>query len=153
MAVNDANVRRIINETIQKYKFLPGTEPIVEAFRDLQTQRRMPGGSRDEDLAAAEHFMFARAAVGTGSVSRAQMEVMVVTYGSAKAALQAIGQGHLMQTTSNPTAAASAASIHWGLLGALMGVVDRKTHHPDVVPPVFNNDILRYGSKFGAMYD
>ena len=55
------------------------------AFRDLQAQRRVPGASVDEDLAAAEHYMFARQMMCSGGVGEAQMEVIILSYDIGKA--------------------------------------------------------------------
>ena len=144
MPVNAANVQRIIDEVMAKYLHLEGCcSTFVAAFRDLQAQRRVPGGSLDEDLAAAEHYMYARAAVCSAWVSQDQMELMVIGYETVKGILRACNLEELIRTTENPTAPASVASAAWGLVGSLHGREDHDRCNRDKNPPFFNPDAYK----------
>ncbi len=149
MAVNDALVRAIISTELSRFASEPGCCGAVHrAFRELQRRRRLPGGSLDENLAAAEHYMFARWSVCEGSVSATQMRAMVLGYDS----LKMFGLGPLMQTTSNPTAPASVASLRWGMTGVNDGDAQHSRCNSAVVPPLFNTDAYSYGSRYGSGY-
>ena len=145
MAVDSANVQRIINEAIARQSGVGGCcEPIEAAFRELQAQRRVPGASLDEDLASAEHYMFARWMVCAAIVSFDQMAIMTVGYETVKKILQEGGYESLMQTTANPTAPASATSALWGLLGALAGSSDHDRCNAGAEAPTWNWNAAKY---------
>lgn len=150
MAVQDAQVQKIINDAVLRCAGETGCcAAITAAFRYLQAQRRIPGGSVDENLAAAEHYMFARHVVCTGQVSTMQMTTMVVGYDTAKAIVRLFPPlERSMRTTENPTAPASAASIRWGLQGISDGQADHDRCNQSAVPPLFNGDIYSYGSSY-----
>ena len=153
MAVNNANVRAHIDRALAAH----ATEPdypkrLTLAFRMLQAERRAPGASLDEDLAAAEHHLFARQAVANNAVSLEQMLLMVVGYDAAKYALQRLGLGSLLQTTANPTAPASQASAEWGAAGAILGEADRKKYLPGSTPPPFDPSFMKTGSPLDKAY-
>src|SRR5882672_8524642 len=109
MAVNDTRVQEIINDALVRFSGEAGCcEAFTRAFRYLQSKRRIPGGSLDEDLAAAEHYMFARYAVCTALVSQSQMEAMAVGYNTVKGLVRLVPVlERKMRTTANPTAPAS----------------------------------------------
>lgn len=153
MAVNNARVIGIIGDALALHAAEPGCCGTVEqAFRDLQAQRRVPGASLDEDLAAAEHYMYARFTVCTGGISKIQMDAMVVGYETVKGILQAVGLDSLMQTTANPTAPASQDSVIWGLAGSLAGKQDHDRCNSGVEAPVYNREAYGYGSRYGSAY-
>ena len=139
MAVNDTNVRMHINRALAMFAAEPNFPVrLSQAFRQLQAERRRPGGSADEDLAAAEHYMFARQAVANNAVSVTQMRTMTYGYESIKFGLNSIGLGSLLQTTSNPTAPPSEGSLRWGWRGCADGEADRLTYLPGSTPPTIN---------------
>ncbi len=150
MAINDATVRVIISTELARFASAPGCCGAVhDAFRELQRRRRLPGGSLDENMAAAEHHMFARWMVCAGNVSATQLRAMVVGYDS----LKILGLGRLMQTTTNPTAPGSVAAMQWGLNGVNDGDAQHSRCNASVVPPVFNRDAYSYGSStYGRTY-
>jgi len=114
MAVDDLAVQAHIDRALGRHLNEPNFLARLQmAFRMLQGERRVPGASVDEDLAAAEHYLFARQAVASNACNQNQMRALVVGYGSLKFALQRIGLSKLMQTTDNPTSRASASSIQW----------------------------------------
>lgn len=150
MAISDARVQQIINDALVQFADERGCcGAVTAAFRYLQSQRRLPGGSLDEDLAAAEHYMFARHAVCTGLVSAAQMEAMVVGYDTVKGIVQLFPPlERRMRTTPNPTAPASVQSIRWGLQGVRDGHAQHDRCNPSATPPLFNREAYRYGSGY-----
>jgi hypothetical protein len=54
MAAQDAQVQKIINDAVRCPGETGCCAAITAAFRYLQAQRRIPGGSVDENLAVAE---------------------------------------------------------------------------------------------------
>ncbi|HEX2884892.1 hypothetical protein [Vineibacter terrae] len=118
-------------------------------FRLLQWERRKPGRSADVNLAAAEHYLFARQAVATAQVSAFQMRQMVRGYEVTKAILETFGLEGLMRTTSEPTAPSSPDHVRWGLKGVDDGERDRLTHNGGASPPVFSRSMYKYGSGYG----
>ncbi|HKE46318.1 MAG TPA: hypothetical protein VKB41_17405 [Steroidobacteraceae bacterium] len=152
MAVKNADVRDWINAALtgvaQNAPAASYCDKLNLAFRSLQEERRKPGQSLDESLAAAEHYMYARQAVCSGYVSRTQMDVMVVGYQSVKwVAQRTDATEKLMRTRSDsPTSLASSASIMWGLYGSKTGEDDRLAHNKDTEPPLFNVEALKFGA-------
>jgi hypothetical protein len=150
MAVNDARVQKFINDALAPYSSLTGCcDRYARAFRDLQALRRIPGNSLDEDLACAEHYMFAHQAVCSGAVSAAQMTAMVVGYDVTKGIAQILGVERFVRTTPNPTAPASRDSIRWGLRGVTDGSARHGECNGGTAAPYFNGDAYRYGSGYG----
>jgi hypothetical protein len=88
------------------------------AFRILQAERRKPGKSLDLDLAAAEHYMFARCMVCTGTVSKTQMKALTIGYDLKKHLDRATGDPNKEATTSNPVSPPDWDVVEWGLAGA-----------------------------------
>jgi len=145
MPVTDAKVAKIIADTLAKHGSVPGCcDKYARAFRDLQAQRRVPGASVDEDLAAAEHYMFARQAVCQGFVSKTQMDAQVVGYTALKCLAQAIGADKFMRTTANPTSPASRKAIDWGLKGSADGDADHARCNSFAKPPLLEPTALKY---------
>lgn len=150
MAVNDSRVQQIINDVLLQFAAVQGCCGSVQAaFRELQRRRREPGASADEDLAAAEHYMFARQAVCSGFVSATQMEAMVVGYDTVKGIVQLVPPlERRMRTTPNPTSRASVGSIRWGLNGVRDGQAQHDRCNASAVPPRFNRDAYTYGPSY-----
>ena len=149
MAVDDTEVRNIIAAALAAQA---GDTTCCgatwRAFRVLQARRREPGRSVDENLAAAEHYMFARAMVCSAAVSPTQMRLMVLGYDVSKMILQIVGADGAMRTTDNPTSRASPAQIAWGLLGVRAGSSDHDRCNASVTPPLINTDAYGYGSRY-----
>lgn len=146
MAVDNAAVRAHINRALETHAgeaaFL---KRLTKAFRLLQAEHRLPGASQDEDLAAAEHYMFARQAVASNAVSLSQMLIMVIGYDATRYALERVGLGSLVQTTAQPAAPVSQDSIGWGVAGAMRGETDRETWLPGTTPPPFKPAFMKPG--------
>ncbi len=143
MAVDNEAVRTHINRALANHAgesdFL---RRLTKAFRLLQAERRVPEASRDDNLAAAEHYMFARQAVASNAVSLSQMLIMVVGYDATRYALERVGLGTRVQTA----AAASQDSIGWGVAGAMRGETDRETWLPGSNPPPFKPAFMKAGA-------
>ena len=148
MSVNNMTVLGHIDRAMGAYLNEPNfLVRLTKAFRKLQAERRVPGASVNEDLAAAEHYLFARQAVANNVCNVTQMRALVVGYGGLKFGLQTLGLGSLMQTTANPTSRASADSVAWGLKGAADGEADRQKYLPGSTPAPFNPDFVKTGSS------
>src|SRR5262245_46805464 len=148
MTVNNEAVRLHINRALAKHAgetdFL---NRLTKAFRLLQAERRVPEASHDDDLAAAEHYMFARQAVASNAVSLSQMLIMVVGYDATRYALERVGLSTRVHVeTPPPTAPASQDSIGWGVAGAMRGETDRETWLPGSTPPPFKPAFMKAGA-------
>lgn len=86
------------------------------AWQDLKLKR--DGGNKDLNLAAAEHYMFARFAVGAGWPPDLLMAMATLyTMGKVLGIRIPLGEGKVSP--------ASTAQLKWGQLGALDGIQDR----------------------------
>lgn len=137
MSVNDATVQSLINAAMLN----PGDPGdtccgrVGNAFRDLQRQRRAPGGSLDLNLAAAEHYLFSRWMVCTGTVSAMQMRVLVVAYDAKKWIDRATGNPNATATTANPVSPPDSDVVRWGLRGVSDGNADKAQCNASADPP------------------
>jgi hypothetical protein len=136
MAVVDTNVRHLISQ----YLTNPGNSDaccgkVEVAFRALQAARQVPGASLDLDLAAAEHFMFSRFMVCTGTVGVAQMTALVIGYDAKKIIDRLRGNPNADAVTGNPVSPPDADVVQWGLSGVLQGSIDHKRCNSEVTPP------------------
>jgi hypothetical protein len=109
-AVDNAIVQRYIDEALR----LEGGKP-WEAWLRLTSMREQ--NCRDQSLAVAEHYMFARGAVAQRGIPVAAMVAWVLGYAYAKF----VGPGLLLRTGSCEVTPASAAQVMWGLRGAADG--------------------------------
>ncbi len=137
MSVNDTRVRVIINDAIAKASDNgdPCCGSIRQAWHDLKGWRDLPPAagaqpnSLDLDVAAAENYMFARACVCEGFVSRLQMNTIAIAYYATKAV------GVDMPTSGNPQSEPDVAVLGWGGIGSEEGEADRKNCNPNADPP------------------
>jgi len=156
MSVDDDRVQKIINEAIAKASG-EGPDQIEEAWHALKAKRDVAPGpgetpaSLDLELAAAENYMFARYAVGSGSVGRWQMGQLAMLYYTSKLL------GIDTRTSSNPQSPHDMGVANWGLKGANHGEADRKRYNPNVSPPwwkpvdkIFGKKT--YGGGYGTSY-
>lgn len=138
MPVNDAAVRLLIARELANPGNADACCGTVEvAFRNLQSLRRVPGASLDLDLAAAEHYMFARFMVCRGAVSVMQMKALVVGYDMKKWIDRARGNPNATATTANPVSPPDSGVVRWGLQGADEGSRDHDRCNPTVNPPIW----------------
>ena len=157
MSVDDDVVRQLINDALANYGWAQdkccGT--INDAFRSLQAYRQIPGNSLDLNHAAAEHYLFSRYMVCTGTVSKTQMKVLVAGYDAKKWLDSKTGDANKEAVTSNPVSPPSWNVMTWGLKGCDDGGADQKRCNPDADPPFWKavEDVLgkkTYGSGVGT---
>lgn len=124
---------------------------ICAAFRVLQAERQQPGRSLDLDLAAAEHHLFARCMVCSGTVSAMQMKIMTIGYDAKKHLDRVIGDPNREQVTDNPVSPPDADVVRWGISGADEGSADRDRCNPGVSPPLWRSleDVFGPGRGLG----
>ena len=100
MPVNDGNVRVLIAGALANAGNGDACCGHVDVgFRDLQARRQVPGASLDMDLAAAEHYLFARFMVCRGVVGPTQMRALIVGYDIKKWIDRARGKPNATATT------------------------------------------------------
>ena len=157
MPVDNTKVRDILNGVYaymnsQQKDWLQRTPEFFHlAWLALKKHRGVPELSSEEDLAAAEHYLFARYAVGSAQVSGSQMSAQAVAYGGIKATAQGldglIGKPVFEPLMRNkkevPTSAASAGQVLWGLQGVSDGDKDRQQFNSHKDPPIFNPDFAQ----------
>ncbi|KVD14831.1 hypothetical protein WI81_17800 [Burkholderia ubonensis] len=121
--VSDEVVQETIDLAIGRERRLKRNivEQVRRAFRSLQSLRRtqLP---EDVNLAAAEHYMYARFLAGeTGDPL---VKATPVLYGAKKRVYFALGIQDRMATTRNPVLAPNRSVERWGLKGAEHGLRD-----------------------------
>lgn len=156
MAVNNVRVRQIIDHAIihavHNGDLCCGR--IRQAWRNLKAWRDTPPtagatpNSMDLDVAAAENYMFARACVCEGFVSRMQMNTIAIGYYASKVV------GVKKPTSGNPQSTPDAGVLGWGGIGSQEGEADCRKCNPGVSPPLWRpvNEIMNLGGGYlGAM--
>jgi hypothetical protein len=150
-------VRKIVDEALTNYGWehdkCCGT--IHDAFRSLQAYRQIPGSSLDLNYAAAEHYLFARWMVCTGTVSSTQMKVLVSAYDAKKWLDSKTGSPDTEAVTSNPVSPPNWEVMTWGLKGCDDGGSDMKRCNPGADPPLWKavEEVLgkkTYGGSYGT---
>jgi hypothetical protein len=127
--VNDAMVVRHIENAILKEMSSGGTinEKVGRAFRALQSQRRSKEWV-DPDLAAAEHYLYARFLAGkTGDPLVTQAPKF---YSLKKKFYFALEIEDWMTTSGYPCLPPTEESVVWGERGAMDGLRDFKFMNP-----------------------
>ena len=135
--VDHQEVQRIIEQALNhESSGMKTTDRVFAAFRVLQERRRTKA-PLDVNLAAAEHYMYARALAGkTGDPA---LIAVPTAYGVKKAIYFALGKEKAMRTTpNNPVLPPSVESVVWGTLGVEQGLKDYRGENPSV------------GMKFGT---
>ncbi len=129
--VDHKEVQRIIEQTLNHESAgLKTTDRVYNAFRVLQDRRRTKA-PLDVNLAAAEHYMYARSLAGkTGDPA---MIAVPTAYALKKAAYFVLGKEKDMRTTpNNPVLPPSVESVVWGTLGVEEGLKDFRGENPSV---------------------
>lgn len=97
------------------------TDRVSRAFRKLQSRRRLVDPT-SIDLAAAEHYLYAR--LLAGATGDPLVRYAPVLYGLKKRALFALGLGQWMATTAQPVLPPDDDVERWGTQGATEGLKD-----------------------------
>ncbi|MBL8289262.1 MAG: hypothetical protein JNL85_14880 [Rubrivivax sp.] len=153
MSVNNVRVRQIIDHSITWARSQGAgacCDSLYTAWRALKAWRDQPPAagaapnSLDLDVAAAENYMYARASVCSGYVSRFQMNTMAIAYYATKVI------GLKKPTSGNPQSAPDHAVLGWGGVGSQEGEADHARCHPNVDPPLWRpvNEIMPLGGGY-----
>jgi hypothetical protein len=125
--VNEAIVIRHIENALAKETGGTVNEKVGKAFRALQSKRRSNEWV-DPDLAAAEHYLYARFLAGiTGDPIVSQAPRF---YNIKKKIFFALEIENLMTTSKYPCLPPTEESVVWGERGALDGLKDFKYMNP-----------------------
>ncbi len=125
--IDDSMASRFIDDSLLKYgKFKPLAK-IEKSYLFLKNKRRT---SRycDYDLAAAEHYMYARFVTATTGDNKFDQQIR--TYDFGKRILDYIGKLDAAKTTKLPVSPPSDQLLAWGLKGAKKGLQDYKEINP-----------------------
>ncbi|MBK9135941.1 MAG: hypothetical protein IPM15_16785 [Betaproteobacteria bacterium] len=154
MSVDNARVRKIIDHAIAHARAQgagSGCDAYQQAWRNLKAWRDAPPAagatpnSMDLEVAAAENYMYARASVCMGFVSRFQMNTMAIAYYATKVA------GVAMPTSGNPQSAPDSGVLGWGGIGSQEGEADHARCNPNVEPPLWRpvNEVMPMSGSYG----
>lgn len=122
--VADATVQMIINQSLAQQAARPGetvVHRVARSFRLLQKRRREIE-PLNINLAAAEHYMYARFLAGTSGDP--SVKAAPTLYGLKKRLYFALGIQEKMATTHNPVLPPNNDVERWGTKGAVDGLAD-----------------------------
>lgn len=126
--LNEAVVQRIIEDALMKNQGATINERVYNAFRELQKRRRTNKEWANVELAAAEHYMYARFLAGqTGD------PIVIASpslYNMKKRIFAFLDIQDLMNTSEYPSLPPSEDSVKWGEQGAKDGLKDFKYENP-----------------------
>jgi len=126
--VNDAVVRRIIEDALVKETGGTVNEKVYKAFRTLQARRRTNKEWGNFELAAAEHYMYSRFLAGkTGDPA---VIAAPSIYNFKKKIFFFLDIQDSMTTSPYPCLPPSGESVAWGEQGATDGLMDFKFANP-----------------------
>lgn len=121
--IDHQEVWRIIEQELLLSKGPTVTEQVGKAFRALQARRRDGAHATDVNLAAAEHYMYARFL--TGTTGDPLVMAAPVGYALKKKLYFTLGIEDWMRTSpKNPVLPPSIGSVVWGELGVSDGMKD-----------------------------
>jgi hypothetical protein len=134
--VDDKKVEEIITFYLGMFSLRDQITRNELAFQAIKAQRKaVPGLTADVNFAAADHYLFARARVSAGIISRVQMRAMTTGYEAVKVTQ---GEEAVRTEASSPASPPNAEVMLWGLTGADHGEADRKKYNPSAMPPNLN---------------
>jgi len=154
MAIDNRIVVRLLDDVLaRQFRQHPGDRLVTLvwfALDELVERRNSPTDRRaslDENLAAAEHYMVARYAVGSSAYRLYQMILMVSTYEHFKMLIACLpantpwGAGRMLEqlmrhNPGRPLAPPSQELVRWGVRGAWDGERDRLAIRGPVAPAV-----------------
>lgn len=138
MSANSEKVIQIIRKALQDNAGeSAGCDRNWAAAYTLYERRNDPNNpkaSLDEDLAAAEHYLVARAYVSCGIYSVNQMKEMIMIYYGVK---KIVPEKWIRHNPGKPATPASHDQIIWGFVGANDGEKERKRYAPTKKPPLY----------------
>ncbi len=138
MPVNDENVRLLIAGALANAGDGHACcGQVTVGFRELQRRRQVPGASLDLDLAAAEHYLFARYLICMGMVGPFQMRALILGYDIKKWIDSARGRPNAMATTDNPVSPRDPGVVRWAIQGMDDGIADHARCNSSVRPPIW----------------
>ena len=121
--INHQEVWRIIEQELLVSKGGSVVEQVGKAFRSLQARRRDGAHATDVNLAAAEHYMYARFLTGTSGDPL--VLAAPVGYALKKQVYFTLGIEDWMRTSANnPVLPPSVGSVVWGEMGVADGMKD-----------------------------
>ncbi len=128
---NHKEVQRIIEQTLNhEVTGLKTTDKVTKAFYILRERRRTISPT-DVNLAAAEHYMYARALAG--STGDPLVLAAPTVYTMKKVLFFAVGKEKSMRTSpNNPVLPPSIESTVWGTLGVAAGLADYRGENPSL---------------------
>ena len=125
--VNETVVKRIIMDALTKETGATINEKVYKAFRSLQARRRSKEWVNVE-LAAAEHYMYARFLAG--ATGDPMVHLAPNWYNLKKKVFFELDIQSLMATSEYPGLPPSDESVAWGERGAMDGLLDFKGANP-----------------------
>ncbi len=121
--LDNQEVWRIIEQELLLSKGSYVVEQVGKAFRSLQARRRDGAHATDVNLAAAEHYMYARFL--TGTTGDPLVLAAPVGYALKKQLYFTLGIENWMRTSpNNPVLPPSVGSVVWGEMGVADGLKD-----------------------------
>ncbi|MCU7937424.1 MAG: hypothetical protein KZQ99_21630 [Candidatus Thiodiazotropha sp. (ex Dulcina madagascariensis)] len=145
--INDVEVQKIINLSMTSASGATVVDKVGKAFRVLQERRRKKE-PHNIDLAAAEHYIYARFLAGiTGDPL---VEFAPSAYHIKKKVFVLLGIQEKMQTTKEPVMPPRPKLKQWGKKGARQGLRDWEAVNPGksknrgAALKVLSKEALRY---------
>jgi hypothetical protein len=146
MAVDDDIVRSHISRALVAHDRVPDVlRRLTKAFRLLQAERRDPAQAGDPNLAAAEHYLFARQAVAANAVSLVQMLTMAAAGTVEGDTRQRMSRCAPSGGPDGRPSVVCQDLVGWCVAGAVRGEADRTTHLPHSAPPPYRPAFGRVG--------
>ena len=125
--INDIAVQKIIDQSLKQAKGGPLVDKVGKTFRVLQKRRRQ-NEPLNIDLAAAEHYMYARFLAGlTGDPL---VQYASTAYHIKKKVFFILGIQEMMRTTNEPVMPPRLKLEQWGKKGAQQGIKDWEAANP-----------------------
>lgn len=127
--VDDQAVWRIVHQELLVARGDTVVEKVADAWQTLKARRRDGTHATDENLAAAEHYMYNRFL--TGATGDPLTRLYPTGYFFKKLAYFALGKEKDMRTDPRyPVLPPSLSSVAWGNQGAIDGMEDYKGMNP-----------------------
>lgn len=127
-AIDDDEVRRRIGEALRDASGVTVSERAGNAWQALKAERRTTTGASDVNLAAAEHYMYARFL--TGATGDSQAAWLPLGYYAKKKIYFLLGKEANLRTDPKfPSLVPQWKTVVWGERGVNDGLKDYKSEH------------------------